>query len=71
MYCMTSEIGGNAPNPFLNLMGLWQDYLIYWFEVSRNFYENAIRTNQQWLKAFWYTWLRVGNPEQRKTIKVE
>jgi hypothetical protein len=71
MYCITSEIGGNAPNPFLNLMGLWQDYLIYWFEVSRNFYENAIRTNQQWLKAFWYPWLRVGNPEQRKTIKVE
>ena len=47
---MTSEIGGNVPNPFLNPMGLWQNYLTYWIEVSRNFYENAIRTNEQWLK---------------------
>jgi hypothetical protein len=37
-------------------MGLWQNYLIYWVEVSRNFYENAIRTNEQWLKALWYPW---------------
>jgi len=48
---MTSEIGGNIPNPFLNPMGLWQSYLTYWIEVSRNFYENAIRSNEQWLKA--------------------
>jgi hypothetical protein len=49
---MTSEREqeGNAPNPFLNLIGLWQNYLIYWIEVSRNFYENAIKTNDQWLK---------------------
>jgi hypothetical protein len=63
---MTSEIGGNVPNPFLNLMGLWQN----WVEVSRNFYENAIRTNEQWLKALWDPWA-AGNPSQRETIKVE
>jgi hypothetical protein len=52
---MTSEREkeGNIPNPFLNLMGLWQNYLVYWIEVSRNFYENAIRFNKQWFKAFW------------------
>ena len=70
---MTSEIGGNVTNPLPNLnpMGLWQNYLIYWTEVSRYFYENAIRTNEQWLKALWNTWLKVGNPSQRETIKVE
>jgi len=69
---MTSEIGGNVPNPlpYLNPMGLWQNYLTYWMEVSRNFYENAVRTNEQWLKAFWDPWFK-GNPSQRKTIKVE
>ncbi|HYV52797.1 MAG TPA: hypothetical protein VE971_05830 [Candidatus Eisenbacteria bacterium] len=40
-------------------------------EVSRNFYENAVRTNEQWLKAFWDPWFKAGNPSQRKTIKVE
>ena len=65
---MTSEIGGNVPNPFLNLnpMALWQNYLIYWIEVSRHFYENAIITNEQWLKALWDTWLKVGNPHKEK-----
>jgi len=44
--------------------------LIYWVEVSRNFYENAIRTNEQWLKALWDQWA-AGNPSQRETIMVE
>jgi len=48
---MTSKIGVNVPNPFLNPMVLWPSYLRYWIEVSRNFYENAIRINEQWLKA--------------------
>jgi len=53
---MTSEIGGNVPNPFL----------IYWIEVNKNFYENAIKTNELWLKAFWDPWLKAGNPSQRE-----
>jgi hypothetical protein len=46
LYWMTSEIGDDVPNPFLNLMGLWQNYLVYWIEVSRNFYENAIKNQR-------------------------
>jgi hypothetical protein len=70
---MTSEKGqqGNVPNPFLNLIALWQNHLTRWIDVNSNFYENAIKTNEQWLKALWYPWLRGGNPEQRETIKVE
>jgi hypothetical protein len=36
---MTSEREheGNVPNPFLNLVGLWQNYLMEWIQVSRNF----------------------------------
>jgi hypothetical protein len=34
------------------------NYLIYWSEVNRNFYKNAIKTNEQWLKALWYPWLK-------------
>jgi len=67
---MTSEIGGNVSNPLLNPMGLWENYLIYWIGVSRNFYENAIRSNEQWLKL-WDTWLKAGNSSQRETLKVE
>jgi hypothetical protein len=67
---MTSEKGGNVPNPFLNLMGLWQNYLIYWIEVNRNFYENAIKTNEQWFKL-WDPWLNAGKPERKETTKVE
>jgi len=70
---MTSqrEQEGNIPNPFLNPIHVWQNYLIYWMGVSRNFYENAVRTNEQWLKTFWDPWFEAGNPSQRKTIKVE
>jgi cyclophilin family peptidyl-prolyl cis-trans isomerase len=34
--------------------------------VNRNFYENAIKTNEQWFKALWDPWLKAGNPSQRK-----
>jgi hypothetical protein len=65
---MTSEREheGNVPNPFLNLIGLWQNYLMYWIEANRNFDENAIKTNEQWLKAFWDPWLKARNPSQEK-----
>jgi hypothetical protein len=70
---MTSqrEQEGNVSNPFLNFVRLWQNYLMEWIVVNRNFYENAIKTNEQWLKALWDPWLKAGNPSQRKTIKVE
>jgi hypothetical protein len=67
--CMTSKIGGNVPNPFLNL-NLWQNYLTYWIEVSRNFYENAIETNEQWLKALCDPWLGRNSPH-RETVRIE
>jgi hypothetical protein len=67
---MTSEREqGNVSNPFLNLMGLWQNYLIYWIEVNRNFYENAVKTNAQWLKAIWDPSFKTGNPSQRETAQ--
>jgi hypothetical protein len=70
---MTSEREheGNVPNPFLNLVGLWQNYLMEWIQVSRNFYENAIKTNEYWLKGLWDPWLKAGNPERKETAKVE
>ena len=52
-------------------MGLWQNYLMYWNEVTRNFYENAIKTNEQWFKALWDPWLKAGNQSQRETVKIE
>jgi hypothetical protein len=68
---MTSEREGNVPNPFLNLVGLWQNYLLYWIELNRNFYENTIRTNDQWLKAMWNPYLNAGNRERKETAKAE
>jgi hypothetical protein len=68
---MTSEIGGNVSNPILNPMGLWQNYLIYWVGVSRNFYEDAIKTNEQWLKALLDPWFKPRNPSQRETVRIE
>jgi hypothetical protein len=70
---MTSqrEQEGNIPNPFLNPIHVWQNYLMYWNEVNRNFYENAIKTNEQWFKALWNPWLKAGNPERKETAKVE
>jgi hypothetical protein len=66
-----TEHEGNVPNPFLNPIRVWENYLIDWIEVTRNFYENAIRTNEQWLKALWDQWLRTGKPERKETVKVE
>jgi hypothetical protein len=68
---MTSDIAGNVSNPFLNLMGLWQNYLIEWIEMNGNFYENVISDVEQWLKAIWDPSLKTGNPSQRETVKVE
>jgi hypothetical protein len=69
---MTSEREqGNGSNPFLNLMGLWQNYLIEWIEMNRNLYENVISDVEQWLKAIWEPSLKTGNPSQRETVKVE
>ena len=70
---MTSEREqeGNVPNPFLNLISLWQNYLKYWMDVNRNFYENAIKTNEQSFKTFWDLWLKAGSPERKETAKVE
>ena len=59
---MTSEREGNVPNPFLNPMRFWENYLIYWIEVNRNFYENTIRANEQWQKAIWYPLFKAGIP---------
>jgi hypothetical protein len=42
-----------------------------WIEANRNFYENAIKTNEQWLKAIWDLWLKGGNLSQRETVKIE
>jgi hypothetical protein len=56
-----TEREGNVSNPFLNLIGLWQNNLMYWIEVNRDFYENAI-----WDPSF-----KTGNPSQRETVKVE
>ena len=69
---MTSEREqeGNR-NQFLNLVGLWQNYLIGWNEVNRNYYGNAIKTNEQWFKAFWDPWLKAGGRERKETAKVE
>jgi hypothetical protein len=70
---MTSEREqeGNVPNPFLNLIGIWQNYLKYWIEVNRNFYENGIKANEQWLKTLWEPWLKAGNAERKETVKIE
>jgi hypothetical protein len=66
-----TEREGNVLNPFLNPIQAWQNYLVYWMEVNRNFYENAVRINEQWFKAFWDPWLKAGNPSQRETVKIE
>ena len=67
---MTSETEheGNVPNPFLNPIRAWQNY---WMEVNRNFYENAVRTNEQWLKALWDPRLKARNPSHRETVRIE
>jgi hypothetical protein len=70
---MTSETEheGNVPNRFVNPVRVCQNYLIYWIEANRNFYENAIKTNEQWLKAICDLWLKGGYQSQRETVKIE
>jgi len=46
-------IKDDAYNPFINPIFLWQNYLTYWIEASRMFYENAVKANQLWFEAFW------------------
>jgi len=45
--------------------------LINWIEVSRGFYENAIKANGHWFKAYWDTWLTADGLEGKETAKVE
>src|SRR5215469_780317 len=66
-----TEHEGNVTNPFLNFIRIWQNYLIYWIEANRYFYENYVRTNDEWFKAFWDPWSKAGNPSQRETVKIE
>jgi hypothetical protein len=66
-----TEREGNATNPFLNFIRIWQNYLIYWIEANRNFYENAVRTNEEWFKVSWDPWLKAVNPERKERTKVE
>jgi hypothetical protein len=61
----------HVSNPFLNPMGLWQNYYINWIEMSRAYYENAIKLNEHWIKAFWDPWLRKMDVERKETAKVE
>jgi hypothetical protein len=49
----------NFGNPFLNPMDSWQRYLLNLIHASKGFYENAMKSNEYWLKAFWDPWLRV------------
>lgn len=59
------EQEGSVTNPFLNPIGVWQNYLTEWIKMTRNF-ENAVKTNEQWLKGLWGLWLKAGNPQQRE-----
>jgi hypothetical protein len=51
-------------NPFINPIFLWQNYLTYWMEASRIFYENAVKANQLWFEAFW-AMIESGKKRQR------
>jgi hypothetical protein len=70
---MESEKGlkGYVSNPFLDPIGFWQNYLINWIEASRGFYDNTIKANEHWLKAFWAPWLRAAGLERKETAKEE
>jgi hypothetical protein len=66
IFVYMTEREGNVPNPFLNPIRAWQNYLEYWNGVNRNFYENAIKTNEQWLKALWDPWLKQETNHKEK-----
>lgn len=59
-------------NLFLNPMDLLQRYFLNWIQASTGFYENALKANEYWLKAFWDPWMRaVASARQKETTKVE
>jgi hypothetical protein len=58
-------------NRFLNPIRLWQNYLIDWIETSREYYEYAIKANEQWLKVSWNVWLTPTGIKRKETIKIE
>jgi hypothetical protein len=55
--------------PFLNPLEFCHNYLINWIQVNRGFYENAIKVNEYWFKAFWGSWLRRGSAEQKEKVE--
>jgi hypothetical protein len=70
---MSSEREQKVPhvsNPFLDPVNL-QNYLINWIEMSRAYYENVIKVNEHWFKAFWGPWIRTMEIERKETAKVE
>jgi hypothetical protein len=42
----------------INPLEFWQNYLQNRIQANRGFYENAIKANEYWFKAFWELWLR-------------
>jgi hypothetical protein len=58
-------------NRFLNPIRLWQNYLINWIETSREYYEYAIKANEQWLKVSWNLWPTPTGIKRKETIKIE
>ena len=65
------EQKSRVSNPFLNPIALWQNYFVNCIMASRGFYENAIRANEHWLKAFWDPWRCAAGLERKETAKVE
>jgi hypothetical protein len=65
-----SQMSPASPR-FLNSMDIWQNYLISWFKMSRAYYENAIKVNEHWIKAFWDPWPSKIDVERKATAKVE
>jgi hypothetical protein len=53
-------------NPFLNPLEFWRRYFINFIQANRGFYENAIKVNEYWFKAFWEPWLTTADADQRK-----
>ncbi len=68
---MTSEKEqkSQVSNPFLNPIGLWQNYLINCIMASRGFYEKAIKANESWLKAFWDPLANCSWPRTKRNSK--
>ena len=66
-----NEQKSHASNPFLNPIGLWQNYLMNCIMTSRGFYEDAIKANEHWLKAFWDPWRSAAGLQRKETAKVE